>query len=142
MPAPFRLSIINPSAIRFDGDVDIVVAPGAAGDLGVYVNHAPMLTTLRPGVVSANAVAGADAKAEPRRVRFAVDSGFMQILADKVIILTDAALRPEDVNVEEARADLRRAEEALAQKRGADDRAERHALAWAQARLDVTQRPV
>ena len=68
-------------------------------------------------------------------------AAFMQILADKVIILTDAALRPEDVNVEEARADLRRAEETLAQKRGTDDRADRRALAWAQARLDVTQRP-
>ena len=141
MATSTRLSIITPSAARFDGDVEIVVAPGAAGDLGALANHAPLLTTLRPGVVSATAAASADQKTESGRIRFAVDSGFMQVLADKVIILTDAALRPEDVNVEEARADLRRAEEALAQKHGADDGAERHALAWAQARLDVTQRP-
>lgn len=140
MPTPFRLSIVTPSAVRFDGDVDIVVAPGAAGDLAALANHAPLLTTLRSGVVSATTVADAEQKTEAGRIRFAVDRGFMQVLADKVIVLTDAALKPDDVHIEEARADLRRAEEALAQKHGADDSAERHATAWAQARLDVTQR--
>ncbi len=138
-----RLSIVTPSSIRFEGDVDIVVAPGAAGDLGVLANHAPLLTTLRTGVVSATAVnADGDSKASAKRVQFAVDRGFMQVLADKVIILTDVAFSREEVNVEEAREELKRAEEALAQKRGGDDSGERRAVAWAQARLDVTSRPV
>jgi F-type H+-transporting ATPase subunit epsilon len=137
---PFRLSIITPTAVRFDGDVEIVVAPGAAGDLGVLANHAPLLTTLRTGVVSAAARTGT--QTESSRVRFAVDRGFLQALADKVIILTDFALAPDDINPEEARGDLRRAEEALARKRGADDAVERAAVAWARARLELVARPL
>jgi F-type H+-transporting ATPase subunit epsilon len=141
MPAPFRLSIITPAAVKFDGDVEIVVAPGAAGDLGVYINHAPLLTTLRTGVVSATATAPAQSSGSSR-VQFAVDRGFLSAVADKVIILTDVALAPEEINAEEARADLRRAEEGLAQKRGQEDGAERNAIAWARTRLELTTRPV
>jgi F-type H+-transporting ATPase subunit epsilon len=140
MPSPFRLSIITPSALKFEGEVEIVVAPGAAGDLGVLANHAPLLTTLRTGVVSATrAGAPPDGSA---RLQFAVDRGFLQAVADKVIILTDVALAPNEVNEEEARGDLRRAEEALVGKRGQDDVAERRAIAWARARLALTARPV
>jgi F-type H+-transporting ATPase subunit epsilon len=138
MPAPFRLSIITPAAVKFDGDVEIVVAPGAAGDLGVLANHAPLLTTLRTGIVSATATAPVSASS---RVQFAVDRGFLSAVADKVIILTDVALAPQEINAEEARADLRRAEEGLAQKRGQEDVAERNAVAWARARLELTARP-
>ena len=137
MAALTRLSIVTPTASKFEGDAELVVAPGAAGDLGALANHAPMLTTLRTGVVSAN-VTGGDVK----RVQFAVHGGFMQILPDRVIILTDRALSREEIDVEAARADLKRAEEALVQKKGADDTAERQEVAWAQARLAVTARPV
>jgi F-type H+-transporting ATPase subunit epsilon len=129
--------------VKFEGDAELVVAPGAAGDLGALAHHAPMLTTLRTGVVSATVVNSDSVDKTPmKRVQFAVDRGFMQILPDKVIILTDLALSREEVNLDEARADLKRAEEALAQKRGGDDSQERRALAWAQARLDVLHRPV
>ncbi len=133
MPAPTHFSIITPASIEFEGDAELVIAPGAAGDLGVYVNHAPLLTTLRAGVVKANATAG--------RVEFAVDGGFMQVLKDRVIVLTDTALSADEVDVEAARADLTRAEESLAQKKGDDEKADRQAKAWAQARLDVAHRP-
>lgn len=136
-----RLSIISPSTAKFEGDVELVVAPGAAGDLGALANHAPMLTTLRTGVVSATVGKNASEKAG-ERLQFAVEGGFMQILPDRVIILTDRALARDEVDVEAARADLKRAEEALAQKRGADDSQERRAVAWAQARLAITARPV
>jgi F-type H+-transporting ATPase subunit epsilon len=138
MPAPFRLSIITPAAVKFEGEVSIVVAPGAAGDLGVLANHAPLLTTLRTGIVSASTTASASGSS---RVQFAVDRGFLSAVADKVIILTDVALAPQEINAEEARADLRRAEEGLAQKRGQDDGAERNAVAWARARVELTTRP-
>ena len=136
-----RLSIITPSTAKFEGDVELVVAPGAAGDLGALPNHAPMLTTLRTGVVSATVGKSASEKAG-ERLQFAVEGGFMEILADRVIILTDRALSRDEVDVEAARADLKRAEEALAQKRGPDDSQERRNIAWAQARLAITARPV
>ena len=143
MAALTRLSIVTPSAVTFEGDAELVVAPGAAGDLGALANHAPMLTTLRTGVVKANVVGeGSDGKSAARRVEFAVEGGFMEILAERVIILTDLALSRDEVDVEAARADLKRAEEALAQKRGGDDAQERRAVAWAHARLEVSARPV
>jgi F-type H+-transporting ATPase subunit epsilon len=139
--APFRLSVITPTATKFDGDVEIVVAPGAAGDLGVLANHAPLLTTLRTGVVAATTAAGAQSSGSSR-VQFAVNRGFLSALADKVIILTDVALAPDEINAEEARADVRRAEEGLAQKRGQDDQVERDAMAWARTRLELVARPM
>jgi len=137
-----RLSIITPGSAKFEGDVELVVAPGAAGDLGALANHAPLLTTLRTGVVSATVAKSAGEKAAGERLQFAVEGGFMEILADRVIILTDRALSRDEVDVEAARADLKRAEEALAQKRDADDSQERRNIAWAQARLAITARPV
>ncbi|HXW51528.1 MAG TPA: ATP synthase F1 subunit epsilon [Candidatus Acidoferrales bacterium] len=138
MPPRFRLSLITPSAVRFEGEVEIVIAPGAAGDLGVLANHAPLLTTLRAGVVTA----GSSDPAASDRVRFAVDRGFLQAMADRAIILTDTALQPSEVNAEDAKADLRRAEEAFAQKHGLDDAEERAAVAWARAKLELIARPV
>lgn len=128
-----HFTIVTPGAVKFEGDAEIVVAPGSAGDLGALAQHAPLLTTLRTGPVRATVAAG--------RVEFAIDGGFMEVLPEKVIILTDVALTRDEIDVEQARADLKRAEEALAQKRGADDSAERRAIAWAHARLEVAHRP-
>jgi F-type H+-transporting ATPase subunit epsilon len=132
--ATTSLLIVTPAAKKFEGDAELVIAPGAAGDLGALPNHAPMLTTLRTGLVKANAAGG--------RVEFAVAGGFMEILPDRVIVLTDRAVSKDEVDVEAARADLQRAHEALAQKKGGDDSDERAALAWAQARLEVSGRGV
>jgi F-type H+-transporting ATPase subunit epsilon len=57
MAAVTRLTIVTPTAKKFEGDAELVIAPGAAGDLGALAHHAPLLTTLRVGVVKAN-VAG------------------------------------------------------------------------------------
>jgi F-type H+-transporting ATPase subunit epsilon len=141
-----RLTIITPSAKKFEGDARLVIAPGAAGDLGALAQHAPLLTTLRVGLVKAdiagNAGEAQSSAAAPARVEFAVDGGFMEVLSDRVIILTDAAMSRDEVDVEAVRAEIKRAEEALVQKRGADDAMERHAVAWAQAKLEVTHRPL
>ena len=138
MATPFHLSVITPASIKFEGEVDIVVAPGASGDLGVLANHAPLLTTLRTGVVSATK---SNAQETGSRIQFAVNRGFLEAAADKVIILTDIAVAPSEVHAEEVRCELRQAEEALAHKRGQDDVAERDAVAWARARLELVARP-
>ena|SRR5690348_2178471 len=134
MAGTVDFAVVTPAQIAYEGKAEIVVAPGAAGDLGALPNHAPMLTTLRIGVLRAT-VQGAS------RVEFAVKAGFMQILPDKVVVLTDIALAQADVDVEAARADLREAQNQLAASRGADDAALRDAVAWANARLEVAHRP-
>ena len=133
MASTVDFSVVTPSEVKFEGKAEIVVAPGAAGDLGALSQHAPLLTTLRIGVLRAT-VAG------PSRVEFAVKAGFMQVLPEKVIVLTDTALAASDVDADRARADLRAAEEALTTKRGVDDSGEREAMAWANARLEVCHR--
>ena len=130
MASTIDFAVITPGEVKFTGKAEIVIAPGAAGDLGAQPQHAPMLTTLRVGLLRAT-VEGS------KRVEYAVRAGFMQILPDKVVVLTDSALAASDVNVESARAELRDAEVHLAAKHGQDDKAEREAVAWANARLEV-----
>ena len=134
MTTMFSLVVVTPGEVKFEGKAEIVVAPGAAGDIGALANHAPLLTTLRVGVLRAT-VEGA------RRIEFAVNAGFMQITPDKVVVLSDAALARSEVDADRVRAELRRAEDALAQKTEVDDKAERAAIAWANARLEVARGP-
>jgi|SRR5450755_795402 F-type H+-transporting ATPase subunit epsilon len=136
MAATIDLDIITPSALKFQGKAEIVVAPGGAGDLAALPHHAPMLTTLRVGVLRATVTGDTGT----RRLELAVDGGFMQITPAKVIVLTDVALAAEEIDADAARLDHKRAEEALAQKRGTDDRAERNAVAWAVAKLEVAHK--
>jgi F-type H+-transporting ATPase subunit epsilon len=136
MAASIDLDVITPGAVKFQGKVEIVVAPGGAGDLAALPNHAPMLTTLRIGVLRATAADG-----EKRRIEFAVNGGFMQITPNKCVVLTDMALSAPDINIDAVQAEARRAADSLAQKRGADDRNERDAVAWATAQLDVVRVP-
>lgn len=133
MASTVSFALITPTEVKFEGKAEIVVAPGAAGDLGALPNHAPMLTTLRTGVLRAT-VEG------QRRVEYAVRAGFMEILPDKVVVLTDTAAAASDIDVDAARAELQSAQERLAGKRGADDQVERDAVAWASARLEVARR--
>lgn len=140
MPALTEFSIVTPVARKFAGKSEIVVAPGSAGDFAALPKHAPMLTTMRTGVLRATVVD--DAGGAARRIEFAVDGGFVEVLPDKVIVLTDLALAADEVDIVAARADLKRAAQALAQKReGDEDATYRHDVAWAQARIDVTHTP-
>ncbi len=136
MAASIDFDIITPGAVKFQGKAEIVIAPGGAGDLAALPNHAPLLTTLRIGVLRATAADG-----EKRRLEFAVNGGFMQILPAKCVVLTDVALSAAEIDVDAAQAELKRAAESLAQKRGVDDRNERDAVAWATAKLDVARIP-
>jgi len=133
MASTLHFAVVTPGEVKFEGDAEIVVAPGAAGDLAALANHAPMVTTLRTGVLRAT-VAG------QARVEFAVKAGFMQILPDKVTVLTDIALAAADVDIEATRAELRQAEADLGGGRGGDDGTARAAIAWANARLEVAHR--
>lgn len=142
-----HLSVVTPASTKFEGDVDYVIAPGSAGNLAALPKHAPMLTTLRPGIVQANVASssagdgGAGAAGTANRVEFAVDGGFLEILPHKVIILTDSALSKDEIDATAAREELRRADEALAQKKGTDDAQQRRAVAWAQTKLELKRPP-
>ncbi len=102
---PFRL--ITPIAVAFEGEAELVIGVGTEGEEGILPSHAPFLTALRPGVLRANVVENGEAK----RLEFATSDGFMQALPDRIVVLVDAAVTREKIDVAAARADLEAATE-------------------------------
>lgn len=102
---PIRCEIVSQDRLVFEGEVDIVVAPGAEGELGVLPNHAPLLTTLRPGMLRVRRL--------NREEVFAISGGFMEVQPDVVTVLADAAEHSDEIDVARAQEARHRAEEAL-----------------------------
>jgi F-type H+-transporting ATPase subunit epsilon len=102
---PIRCEIVSQDRAVFAGDVDIVVAPGVDGEMGILPHHAPLLTTLKPGVMRIRR-AGAEEV-------FAIAGGVMEVRPDIVTVLADAAERAEDIDIARAEEARQRAEESL-----------------------------
>jgi F-type H+-transporting ATPase subunit epsilon len=117
-------------------DVDMVVAPGGEGVVGILPRHAPLLTTLQPGLVRIKKDGGESS--------MAVGGGFMQVNSDRVLILADTAEREDEIDEARAEESRKRAEEALrnATRGGstADMEAARASLGRSLARLQVVRR--
>jgi F-type H+-transporting ATPase subunit epsilon len=101
-----RLAIATPDKIEFDDDVNMVVAPGIDGELGILPGHIPYVTRLKPGILRIY-------KGDDRRI-MAVSEGYMEVTGSKVVILAEAAEMPDEIDVERALAAKRRAQERLA----------------------------
>ncbi|HEU5395976.1 MAG TPA: F0F1 ATP synthase subunit epsilon [Verrucomicrobiae bacterium] len=108
MPETIKLEIVTPEAKTFSDEVDMVTLTGTEGEMGILPQHMPLMTELVAGEVVAQ-------KGE-ETIFLAVGDGFVQITGDRVSILTDMAIRAE--NIDEARAEeaRRNAEARLAQK--------------------------
>jgi F-type H+-transporting ATPase subunit epsilon len=104
---PIRCEIVSQDRTVYQGDVDIVILPGAGGEMGILPHHAPVLTTLKYGVVKIRRSGKEDI--------FAVSGGVAEVQPDVVTILADAAENVEEIDVERAHIAKKRAEEALAQ---------------------------
>ena len=136
MPNAIPFQLITPLSVKFDGEAELVIAVGTEGEVGILPSHAPFLTALRPGVLRAN-VRGAGG--ETQRLELACSEGFLQALPGKVTILADAALTRDEVDIDDARADLQAAQDEL-RAAGGDVHAQRRALVkidYANARLTV-----
>ena len=102
-----RCEIVSQDRTVFTGDVDIVVLPGAAGEMGILPKHAPVLTTLKFGIIKVR-------KGGKEEV-FTVAGGVAEVQPDIITVLADAAENVEEIDVARADAARVRAEEALAQ---------------------------
>lgn len=102
---PLRLDIVTMEGVVFSGEVDMVVAPGAAGELGILPRHAPLMTTLSYGELHA--------RRGDETLYFAIGGGFMEVLPYQVTVMADSAERAEEIDLERAEAARRRAEERL-----------------------------
>ncbi|MDP2777884.1 MAG: ATP synthase F1 subunit epsilon [Anaerolineales bacterium] len=101
-----RCEIVSQDRTVFAGDVDIVVLPGAAGEMGILPKHAPVLTTLKFGIIKVR-------KGGNEEV-FTVAGGVAEVQPDIITVLADAAENVEDIDIARADAARVRADEALA----------------------------
>ena len=109
---PLKLDIVTVERLVYSQKVDMVIAPGVDGELGILPRHAPLLTALTYGELRAKRGTEEDS--------FAIGGGFMEVQPDHVTVLADAAEYAEEIDVERAEAARRRAEEHL--QAMADDR--------------------
>lgn len=130
---PIRLEVVTQERIVYSDDVDMVVAPGVDGVLGILPHHAPLLTALRVGELKIR-------KAGQEEF-YAVSGGFMEVRPDKVIVLAEAAEQAEEIDIARAEAARQRAERALKERPpGADLAAMEQALRRSRLRLQVARR--
>ena len=130
---PMMLEITTAERQVYGEEVDMVIAPGVDGQLGILPRHAPLMTMLQPGELTI--------RKDGSDTYFAVSGGFMEVLGGRVIILADACERSEEINEERAQEAMRRAQERIA-SRPAEMQMERAlaSLRRAQARLDTVRR--
>jgi F-type H+-transporting ATPase subunit epsilon len=134
MAGKLDVEIVTGERVVFEEtDVDMVVAPGGAGTLGILPEHAPLVTTLSFGELRIKKGTGEQS--------ILVYGGFMEVNDDKVLVLADSAERAEEVDVERAETARRRAEESIAGRQATMDLEEAQAsLRRANLRLRVGQR--
>ena len=131
--ARMNLNIVTAERETFSGGVDYVSAPGADGELTVLPSHAALMTTLVPGEMRF----GADGEEQS----VLVTGGFMEVLADNITVLADAAEREDEIDEDRAAEALRRAQERI-ESHGSDVDMELAvaSLRRAQIRLRFAQR--
>ncbi len=113
MPKTIRLEILTPEGKTFADDVDMAVLPCMMGEVGVLHGHEPLVTSLQPGDIRITK--------DKKESRIAVGSGFAKINADKVMVMTHAAVRADGLDKAAAEEARKRAAETLAQKMGAQE---------------------
>ncbi|HUJ55537.1 MAG TPA: ATP synthase F1 subunit epsilon [Gaiellaceae bacterium] len=103
---PFPVSVVTPEGPAFEGDAQMLIVPGAAGEIGVLSRHAPIVAMLRAG--STRIHLGDDEVRE-----FATGPGFFQMLDNRAIALVDDAVAAEEIDEGRAQRQLDEAQEEL-----------------------------
>jgi F-type H+-transporting ATPase subunit epsilon len=101
-----KLEIVTPERKVVDAEADSVTVPTASGEAGIMPAHAPLISALKPGIVTV--------MAKGHTERLAVSTGFVEVSSDRVSVLTDVAERAEGVDADRARADRAELEKAMA----------------------------
>jgi F-type H+-transporting ATPase subunit epsilon len=127
-----NLEIVTPEKKVLSEAVDAVTIPTASGEIGILQNHAPLISSLKAGVLSYTKSGATQ--------RMVIAGGFVEVSQNNVSILSDIAETVEEINVENARAERDSAERELGAWKGSieDAEAERERLEIAQARLQLS----
>ena len=126
--AALHLEFVSPESVLFSGDVDQVDLPGAEGDMGIFPGHAPLVTALRPGIVTVFR--------ENTRLPIVVIGGFAEVSPAGLTVLADRAMPREGFDTALLAAEIKDAEEDIAD---ATDEAQRDKLARLLAQLKALQ---
>ncbi len=95
MAMTVHCDIVSAEESIFSGRVDLVVAAGVLGDLGITPGHAPLLSELQPGPVRVNTQSGGEEI-------FYVSGGFIEVQPNRVTVLADSAVRAKEIDEAEA----------------------------------------
>ncbi len=130
-----KLAVMTPKGAAVTVEADQVEAPSVDGEFGVLPGHRPLLAALRAGVVRYRSAG--------KTTSLAVDSGFAEVSAEGVTVLTDRCVNASDVDVAATRAELESAQRRFDAAQGSAETADldeaRRLLDWAAARLEAAK---
>jgi F-type H+-transporting ATPase subunit epsilon len=119
----FSVSLVTPEGPAFEGEAEMIVVPGAAGEIGVLARHAPLVAMLNAGSTRVYLDMDSD-----QIQTFATGPGFFQVLEDRAIALVDDAVVASEIDVARARQQLEEAQAELQQVEAGDSTADRWQL--------------
>ena len=114
----FSVSLVTPDGPAYEGDAEMIIVPGAAGEIGVLARHAPLIATLRAGSTRVHPGDGAV-------LEFATGPGFFEVLHDRAIALVDDAVEASQIDDARARQQLEEAQAELERIASGDSTADR-----------------
>lgn len=106
--SPVRLDIVTAERMVYSEDIDILIAPGIEGELGILPGHTPLMTILQPGEMRV--------RRGNEEFSLAISGGFLDVRPDKIIVLADSAERDEEIDLDRAEEARNRASERLNRK--------------------------
>jgi F-type H+-transporting ATPase subunit epsilon len=117
----FDVALVTPDGPVFDGEAEMVVVPGAAGEIGVLARHAPLVATLKAGSTRVHL-------GQNEILEFATGPGFFKVETDRALALFDDAINVQEIDDERARAQLEAAKAELEKVERGESQADRWQL--------------
>ncbi len=117
----FDISLVTPDGPVFDGEAQMIVVPGAAGEIGVLARHAPLVATLKAGSTRIHVT-------ETEIVEFATGPGFFKVELDRALALVDDAVNVKEIDDARAREQLEAAKAELERVEAGESQADRWQL--------------
>jgi F-type H+-transporting ATPase subunit epsilon len=131
----FDLSLVTPEGAAFEGEVEMLIVPGAAGEIGVLARHAPLVATLKAGGTRVHV------RRDEEIREFATGAGFFKVEQDRALALVDDAVDAREIDPQRAQEQLEEAQAELEQIDRGESQADRwqveQRIAHAQNQLDV-----
>jgi F-type H+-transporting ATPase subunit epsilon len=116
--AQFSVSLVTPDGPAFEGEAEMIIVPGAAGEIGVLARHAPLIATLKAGSTRIHVT-------QSEILEYATGPGFFQVLQDRAIALVDGAVKADEIDDERAREQLEAARAELERIESGESSADR-----------------